>query len=312
MEKLEEAKAALKAIGMPTQQQNDRSAYTLLSLLGLKETDNWSTAQNKPLRIVEIMEFMAVNYGKLYKPNSRETIRKETVHQFCDGAIAERNIDDNERATNSPKYAYRITKEALELFKRYDSSEWDKKVESFILEKGTLSEKYQQIRKMDFIPVKINDQEIQFSPGKHNELQKAIIEDFAPRFAPNSEVLYVGDTLKKDLVKNKTKLLELGVEIGDHDKLPDVVVYRAEKNWIYFIESVTSVGPVSVKRRTEIDAMLTDCKCGIIYVTAFLDMSSKNGFKKFIDEIAWETEIWVADQPDHMIHLNGDRFLGPR
>lgn len=312
MGKLEEAKAGLKAIGMPVQQQNDRSAYTLLALLGLKEADDWSIATNKPMRIVEIMDFMRNYYNKDYKPNSRETIRKETIHQFCEGAIAERNTDDNERATNSPNYGYRITEEALELFKAYNSNKWNGQSESFILEKGTLYGKYQQIRELFFIPVKINEQVIQFSPGKHNELQKSIIEDFAPRFAPGSEVLYVGDTAKKDLIKNKEKLKELGVKITDHDKLPDVVLYRVEKNWIYFIESVTSVGPVSVKRRTEIEDMLIDCHCGIIYVTAFLDMSSKNGFKKFIDSIAWETEIWVADQPDHMIHLNGDRFLGPR
>lgn len=312
MGKLEEAKVVLKAIGMPTQQQNDRGAYTLLSLLGLKETDDWSKSQNSPIGITEMMHFMGINYNKIYKPNSRETIRKETVHQFCDGAIAERNIDNNERATNSPNYRYRITTEALELFKSYNSPKWFGKLKNFILEKGTLAEKYQQIREMAFMPVKINGEAIRFSPGKHNQLQKSIIENFAPRFAPNAEVLYVGDTLKKDLVKNKVKLKELGVAITDHDKLPDVVLYTTDNNWLYFIESVTSVGPISVKRRTEIEDMLTNCKCGIIYVTAFLDMSSANGFKKFINEIAWETEIWVADQPSHMIHLNGDRFLGPR
>ena len=66
------------------------------------------------------------------------------------------------------------------------------------------------------------------SPGKHNELQKAIIEEFAPRFAPNSECLYVGDTTEKDLVKNVDKLRELGFEITLHDKMPDVVLYSEE------------------------------------------------------------------------------------
>jgi len=312
MGKLEEAKAVLLAIGMPVKQQQDRSAYTLLSMLSLKENDEWDTSNNKPIGITKIMDFMAYHYQKKYKPNSRESIRKNTVQQFCEGTIAEQNTDDNGRATNSSKFGYSITPEALELFKSYNTKEWDENLQRFILEKGTLADKYQQKREMSFIPVKINDQEICFSPGKHNELQKSIIEDFAPRFAPNSEVIYVGDTMKKDLVKNKTKLKELGVRITDHDKLPDVVLYREDKNWIYFVESVTSVGPVSVKRRSEIQDMLTDCTSGTIYVTAFLDMSAKNGFKKFIGEIAWETEIWVSDQPDHMIHLNGDRFLGPR
>lgn len=148
-----------------------------------------------------------------------------------------------------------------------------------------------------------------FSPGKHNQLQKAIIEEFAPRFAPNSECLYVGDTTEKDLVKNVNKLKELGFEITLHDKMPDVVLYREDKNWIYFVESVTSVGPMDPKGIVEIGQMTGNVSAGMIFVTAFLDFKT---FKKFSESLAWETEVWIADMPDHMIHLNGDKFLGPR
>ena len=152
------------------------------------------------------------------------------------------------------------------------------------------------------MPVNINGESFRFSAGKHNELQKAIIEEFAPRFAPNSECLYVGDTIEKDLVKNVEKLKELGFEITLHDKMPDVVLYREDKNWIYFVESVTSVGPMDPKRILEITEMTKD-------VTAFLDFKT---YKKFAEELAWETEVWIAEMPEHMIHLNGDRFMGPR
>lgn len=312
MGKLEEAKEILKALGMPKQQYNDRSAYVFLAFAGIREEDNWMDASVNNLRTVDMMNFMAKYYGKIYKPNSRETIRKETVHQFCDGAIAYRNDDDDERATNSPKYSYRITNEALEVIKAYKTKEWGKRLKKWLENHETLVKQYSQVRKMKMMPVNINGADLQFSPGKHNQLQKAIIEEFAPRFAPGAEVLYVGDTVKKDLVKNREKLQKLGIHITDHDKLPDVVLYRADKNWLYFIEAVTSVGPISVERINEIQAMLQNCTCGIIYITAFLDMSAKNGFKKYIEEIAWETEIWIADKPDHMIHLNGDRFAGPR
>ena len=140
-------------------------------------------------------------------------------------------------------------------------------------------------------------------------LQKAIIEEFAPRFAPNTECLYVGDTTEKDLVKNVEKLQELGFAITLHDKMPDVVLYSEEKNWLYFIESVTSVGPMEPKRIKEIEEMTEGVTAGKIYVTAFLDFKT---FKKFSETLAWETEVWIADMPDHMIHLNGDKFLGPR
>ena len=165
------------------------------------------------------------------------------------------------------------------------------------------------LRKMELQPVKINGLDYTFSTGKHNQLQKAVIEQFAPRFAPYSSCLYVGDTTKKDLLKNVEKMKELGFEITMHDKLPDVVLYNEDKDWIYFIECVTSVGPVNPKRMLEITEMTSNVKSGKIFVTAFLDM---NTAKKFIQDIAWETEIWVADSPEHMIHMNGDKFLGPR
>ncbi|MBF7150001.1 BsuBI/PstI family type II restriction endonuclease [Bacillus toyonensis] len=312
MGKLEEAKEILKKLGMPKQQYNDRSGYVLLALAGVREDDSWNDASINSLRIVDMMNFMAEHYEKIYKPNSRETIRKESVHQFVDGAIAVSNDDDDERATNSPKYSYRLADETLEVIQAYGTKEWEEKLQKWLKNHETLVEQYSQVREMAMIPVVANGKELHFSPGVHNELQRAIIEEFAPRFAQGAEVLYVGDTKKKDLIKNKEKLQEIGVLITDHDKLPDVVLYVAEKNWLYFVEAVTSVGPISVKRVNEIQAMLENCDCGIIYVTAFLDMSSKNGFKKFIDKIAWETEVWIADNPDHMLHLNGDRFFGPR
>lgn len=312
MRKLEEAKEILQSLGMPKQQYNERSAYTFLALAGITEEHSWTDASINSLRIVDMMDFMATHYGKVYKPNSRETIRKATIHQFCDGAIAIRNVDDQERATNSPLFSYRLTDETLEVIQSFGTLQWEMKLQSFLDNHETLVEQYNQEREMNLIPVNINGNELRFSPGKHNHLQKAIIEEFAPRFAPGSEVLYVGDTAKKDLIKNTEKLKELGVRLTDHDKLPDVVLYLANKDWLYFIEAVTSVGPVSVKRMNEIQDMLKSCSSGIIYVTTFLDMSSQNGFKRFIDQIAWETEIWVADNPDHLIHLNGDRFLGPR
>ena len=91
--------------------------------------------------------------------------------------------------------------------------------------------------------------------------------------------------------------------------MPDVVLYAEDKDWLYFIESVTSVGPMEPKRIKEIEEMTTGVKAGKIYVTAFLDFKT---FKQFSESLAWETEVWIADMPDHMIHLNGDKFLGPR
>lgn len=227
------------------------------------------------------------------------------MHHFRNAAF----IEDNGKATNSPNYRYRITDEMLSLIHSYGTANWENSKESFLTSHETLISLYESKRTMRKMPVKINGDDFTFSPGKHNELQKAIIEEFAPRFAPNTECLYVGDTTAKDLVKNEDKLQKLGFTITLHDKMPDVVLYSEEKNWLYFVESVTSVGPMEPKRIKEIKEMTDDVSAGKIYVTAFLDFKT---FKKFSDTLAWETEVWIADMPDHMIHLNGDKFLGPR
>lgn len=140
-------------------------------------------------------------------------------------------------------------------------------------------------------------------------MQAAIIQEFAPRFAGGGEVLYLGDTAKKDLHVDKERLKELGIPINQHNKLPDIVIYHKNKNWLYLIEAVTSHGPVSGKRIVELEKMLSACKAGKIYVTAF---PTRLEFRKYIGDIAWETEVWIAEEPDHMIHFNGDKFIGPR
>jgi len=309
MSKLEEAKGILSAIDMPRAQTNDRSAYVLLALSNLHESTPWSKAERPEVRIVDMMNFMNIHYGKEYKPNTRESIRKETIHQFVDAAVAERNTDSVDRPTNSPNYCYCLTSDMLKLVQSYGSKKWQAQLQHFISEKGTLIEQYRLQRAFVRIPVVVNGHEFHFSAGEHNALQKAIIEEFAPRFARGAEVLYVGDAETKDLIKNREVLVQLGVEITDHDKLPDVVLYYTEKEWLFFIEAVTSVGPISAKRKQEIEQMTINCKAGRVYVTAFPD---NRIFKRFVDQLAWETEIWIADNPDHLIHFDGDMFIGPR
>lgn len=239
-----------------------------------------------------------------YAENSRETFRKQAMHPFRTASL----IEDNGLATNSPNYRYRITNEFLSVMKEVGKRK-SKTLDQFMASHENLTEIYASKKKMLKMPVRINNKDFTFSPGKHNQLQKAIIEEFAPRFALGFECLYVGDTIQKDMVKNIEKLSQLGFEITLHDKMPDVVLYREDKHWIYFVESVTSVGPMDPKRIVEIESMTSNVTAGKIYVTAFLNFPT---FKKFSEQLAWETEVWIADMPDHMIHLNGDKFLGPR
>lgn len=304
-DKVEEAREFLKTVGMPKAQQADICCYVVLAMAGIKPDMSWSETTNEWIRIHDIIQFVNTFYGMSYAENSRETFRKQALHRFRTAAL----IEDNGKATNSPNYRYRLTEETVQILKTMQTPAWEVSIKRFLCYHEKLIDMYASKKKMTMMPVNINGRELKFSAGKHNELQKAIIEEFAPRFAPNSECLYVGDTIEKDLVKNVENLKELGFEITLHDKMPDVVLYREDKNWIYFVESVTSVGPMDPKRILEITEMTKDVMAGKIFVTAFLDFKT---YKKFAEELAWETEVWISEMPEHMIHLNGDRFMGPR
>ncbi|HBI12400.1 MULTISPECIES: BsuBI/PstI family type II restriction endonuclease [unclassified Akkermansia] len=305
MSKLEEAKEILNSLKVPAKQQNGMCCCVLLAMANLTEKQSWGSATNNWIRIHDVIAFANNNYGTTYAENSRETFRKQAMHHFRNAAF----IEDNGKATNSPNYRYRLTDEMLSLIQSFGTAAWEKNWKQFIENHDSLVDLYTSKRTMRKMPIRINGETFTFSPGKHNQLQKVIIEEFASRFAPSTECLYVGDTEKKDLFKNSEKLQRLGFTITLHDKMPDIILYSEEKNWLYFIESVTSVGPMEPKRIKEIEEMTEGVTAGKIYVTAFLDFKT---FKRFSETLAWETEVWIADMPDHMIHLNGDKFLGPR
>lgn len=304
-DRLTDAKDILETIGMPAAQQTDMAGYSILTLAGITPEMEWVKATNEWIRIHDVIQFTAEHYGRQYAENTRETIRKACMHPFRTAAV----IEDNNMPTNSPRYRYRLTKEFLEMIRTYGTTNWLNAVTKFRHEHESLIGIYASKKSVRKMPVNINGKDFTFSPGAHNRLQKAILEEFAPRFAPGSECLYVGDTIKKDLYKDVGKLGRLGFTITLHDKMPDVVLYREDKDWLYFIEAVASVGPMSPQRIMDINQMTERVKSGKIFVTAFPNISE---YKKFASQIAWETEVWIADQPDHMIHLNGNRFMGPR
>jgi type II restriction enzyme len=311
MSKIEEAQAILKELGLPDAQQNEISGYTLLALCNLREKDKWSKAFKQSHGVSKgIMAFIAENYGKEYAPNTRETFRRQVLHQLVQAGIADYNPDIPDLPVNSPRAHYAISAIALETVKTFRTRKWKNSVKQFKYQFGELKTKYSKDRKMSRVPIKLgNGKVLMLSPGKHNLVQAAIVEEFASRFAKGSILLYLGDTEKKNLHIDKKKLKSIGIPITEHSKLPDVVIYDASKNWLYLIEAVTSHGPMSPKRIVELEEFLVNCEAGKIYVSAFPDFSE---FKKHTKNIAWDTEVWIMEFPEHMIHFNGDRFLGPR
>jgi type II restriction enzyme len=309
--KLTDAQAILKALGLPTAQQNEISGYTLIALCGLKKNQPWSAATRSRRTVTKgVMDFVSAEYDKNYAPNTRETFRRQVLHQFTQARIADYNPYEPDLPTNSPRAHYALTEDVVETIKTFGTPAWAKAVAAFIAKHGELREIYARHREQDLISVKLADGSVvKLSPGKHNEVQRAVVMEFAPRFAAGSHLLYLGDTAKKNLVTDVKALAALGLVLGDHDKLPDLVFHDPARKWLFLIEAVTSHGPMTPKRVHELEKMLGKAGQGLVYVSAFPDMAE---FRKHLRDIAWETEVWIADIPEHLIHFNGDKFFGPR
>jgi len=308
-ENIKSALQILDLLGLPRAQRNERSALCLLALLNLTPEKTWAQAESPLVGITPMMDFSRKHYSKVYAPNTRETFRRQTMHQFMQAGIALYNPDKHDRPVNSPKAVYQILPETLALLKTYGTNQWERSLKRYLSTRKTLAQRYAKDRKQTLIPVQIAPgKQVHVSPGEHSELIKAIVEEFAPRFAPGATLVYVGDTGEKWGYFDRELLAKLGLKVDSHGKMPDVVLYYGKRNWLLLVESVTSHGPVDGKRHEELAKLFSRTSAGLVYVTAF---PSRSVTARYISEIAWETEVWVADAPSHLIHFNGDKFLGP-
>lgn len=306
---IDSALQILASLGLPRAQQNERSALCLLALLDLTPKKGWAKAKNPLIGITPIMDWARKYYDKAYAPNTRETVRRRSMHQFVDAGLAIYNPDKPDRPVNSPKAVYQIEPAALALLRTFGTPKWHDNLAAYLADRETLTARYAKAREQNRIPVEIAPgKRITLSPGEHSELIQAIIGDFAPRFAPGSVLVYAGDTGDKWGYFDAALLAGLGVTVDSHGKMPDVVLHYPAKDWLLLVEAVTSHGPVDGKRHAELAQLFSGSTAGLVYVTAFPNRAL---MARYLPEIAWETEVWVADAPSHLIHFNGERFLGP-
>lgn len=308
-QKLREAMDALAALGFGLRQSNEIAGYTLLALLDLKPEDLWEKAAS-PLRgITPIIDFVADSYRQRYAPNTRETIRDEAVKYFVESGMVLRNPDNPSRPTNSGNTVYQVEPTALELFRTCGSLGWSNQLKAYLASRARIRGEIQRERKLARLPVKLPGGEtVRLSPGGQNPLIKAIVEEFCSRFVHGATVVYIGDTENKFEHLHADYLAKLGVTIDAAAKMPDLVVHDTERNWLLLIEAVTSAGPVDGKRRKELKGLFQRSSAGLVFVTAFED---RQAFGRFQQQISWESEVWIASDADHIIHFNGERFLGP-
>jgi hypothetical protein len=231
------------------------------------------------------------------------------MHQFVAAGIALYNPDKLDRPVNSPAAVYQIEPGLLAVLRTRGSRGYAAAMAAFNERRRSLAERYAMEREMQMVPVRVaKGKKIKLSPGEHSELIKAVVEKFGPRFAPGAALVYVGDTGDKWGYFDIELLARLGVKVDNHGKMPDVVLYFSERNWLLLVESVTSHGPVDSKRHEELAKLFAGSTAGLVYVSAF---PTRRVMNRYLETISWESEVWCADAPTHLIHFNGIRFLGP-
>jgi len=244
-----------------------------------------------------------------YAPNTRETIRDEAVKYFVEEGLLVKNPDDPGRPTNSGKTVYQIEPTALNLCRAFKTAKWGASLKLYLAAKEDIKRELHRVRDLARIPVRLpTGKEITLSPGGQNPLIKAFIEEFCTRFVPGGVVLYVGDAENKFQHFENEYFACLGVKIDSAAKMPDVVVHDPKREWLVIGEAVTSAGVVDGKRRRELKELFAGFRHGLVFVTAF---ENRDAMGRFLSQISWETEVWIADNPDHVVHFNGERFLGP-
>ncbi len=314
---INEAIDILFSIGIPLEGKKDRGlekmAMSFLALLDVKK--KWKNAKcvedNYGLSSKEVINYFNTNFEDKISPGSYDDVPREYLKLLLVTDFVVKSGINPKENYNSPTRKYVIPKFLRDLVIHYKTDKWLTKLKEFNKDKILLREEIKRLRNLDLLPVILpGGKELKFSPGSHNELQKEIIESFLPRFGQDCLVLYVGDGANKSLYKNEEELKRLNFFNISHGMLPDIVAYNKNKNWLFLIEAFYSTGTISEIRLKELKKNLSKCKAGLIFVTAFL---TREDFRKEMggNSIAWETEVWTADNKDHLVHFNGHKFLGP-
>jgi len=312
---INEALDILYSVGVPFSGKRERGlekmALSFLAVAGV--TKSWKEAkgqnEHRHLKTRDIIKFINENYEENISFGSYDDIRRKDLKLLVLGDLILNSADNPYAAQNDPTRGYTLDGEFKSLINSYNTSDWEIKLKLFVKNRPSLQEILQ--RKRDIPKVRITLPSgfiLEFSRGGHNQLQREIIEEFLPRFGFGCSVLYVGDATDKYLLREDDKLKGLGFFELTHDSLPDVVAYDENKNWLFLIEAFYTSGPMSEVRILELKKALKDCTAELIFITAF---TSKADFRKNIADIGWETEVWTADNPDHMVHFNGGKFFGP-
>lgn len=303
----------LDAVGVPitglSSRRLEKMAMACLAVGHIKTSFNEAISSESGifLKSRDIINFENQFFSENISPGSYDDIRRKDLILLVEAFLVVRSSYVTEQATNNPSRGYALSPDFSNLLRSFGTENWETELSVFQHNHEALCNALERRRELAKIPVILpNGEKLKLSFGEHNELQKAIIEEFLPRFGFGADILYVGDTTDKFLLRRDEDLKRLNFFTLEHDELPDVVAYSTTKNLLYLIEAVHSSGTMSEMRVRKLKKMLSNCPVEIVFFTAF---QTKDIFRRWVCDIAWETEVWIAEAPEHLIHFNGYKFL---
>lgn len=306
----------IECLGVPiddlTNRQKEKMAMAFLAVGGVKTSSGWKRIKDSNNDYApttrEIIDFYNANLGDHISRGSYDDVRRSDLSRLLKATIV---INSKPASNNSnPTRGYKINSEYSRIIRNYGQSDWFTQVVTFNKSHPTYEERISQKRNIAKLKVSTPDgREIELKDGEHNAIQKQIIEEFLPRYGHGATILYCGDSDNKyGIIFEKDKLTVLGFGDLKQGKLPDVVAYSPSKDWIYMIEAYHTSNPITPERKYELEQLMGAGVSKAVFVTAFENSSA---YRSCPEDLAWETEVWIATDPDHMIHRNGTRFLGP-
>lgn len=348
VKKLREGLSILQDVGVRlkefTEGRRERLVMALLAAGRLTFDDSWANAKSYladgedclPLRTKEFYLYWNEHFGTTYALGGYDDVKRLDIDELMPFGLLEmavvpaaskRNKKRGENDTLQPTYnagsrGYTLGREARELLRAFGTDQWGAQLAAYRAAKEIKGDRLSKHPEFANAPVTLPDGTlVRLSATHHNEIQRAVIEQFIPHFAPKAQVLYIANTgVKKTANKGSRyvepteKLLDdetfrsIGLELNEKKKLPDVILLDRSRNWLILVEAVHSKNPIHRTRHDALADLTKDSTAGRVYVTAFLDRAS---FAKFSRQISWKTEAWIASEPDHLIHFDGERFLGP-
>lgn len=316
-QKIAEALQILEAAGVPfqdlTKRRLEKMAMCFLAVANIDANKNWSSAA-KPadahiLKTRDIIKYINDKFAENISSGSYDDIRRRDLLRPVQMELIIKSANKEDADTNDGTRGYGISPKLSTLARAFGTDKWEETAKNFKPDQEYI-DAIEGRRDVPKLKVLLPDgAELLLDDGPHNQIQKAVVEEFLPRYGYGSQVLYIADTADKKAVKNDASMKSLGLDVADRGMLPDIVAFSPDKSWLYLIEAVHSSNPLNPERCIELRrTVLRDCPHGVVFVTAFL---TRKDFAKWSSDLAWETEVWIADNPDHMIHFNGDKFLGP-